>query len=86
VADGVEQPETWSLEFHHLPSRHVAVHWDSRPEHHEVERAVCMVAGHQWDPDPDSKEIHPVLVCRRCGKRRELSERLVDPSWVGRGL
>jgi hypothetical protein len=36
-----------------------------------------MLTGHRWQPDPDSKEIYPVVICRRCEKRRELSERLV---------
>jgi hypothetical protein len=78
VADGTERPETWTVEFRHLPSHHVQIHWDGRPEHPDVEEAVCMVVGHHWEPDPASKEIYPVLLCRRCGKRRELSERLVS--------
>jgi hypothetical protein len=77
VADGIERPETWTIEFHHVPSHHVQIHWDGRPKHPDVERAACMVVGHQWETDPASKEIYPVLLCQRCGKRRDLSARLV---------
>jgi hypothetical protein len=43
-----------------------------------MKRLVCMATGHRWKPDPDSKESYPVVLCQRCGKRRELSERLVS--------
>jgi len=46
-----------------------------------------MTTGHRWQPDPHSKEVYPVVICERCGKRRELSQQLVkgtDGSRLGR--
>jgi len=49
-----------------------------------MKRIVCMVVGHQWQPDPKSRETYPVLLCEQCGKRRELSERLVREPGIRR--
>ncbi len=78
VEVGIEHAQTWTVEFDHLPHPHLEVAWEGHPEHPLVARTVCTVVGHRWKPDPDSEEIYPVVLCRRCGKRRELSERLVS--------
>ena len=77
VQEGITHPETWSVTSSRMPYHHLDVVWDGHPQHPHSERTVCMVAGHDWEPDPDSKETYPVLLCRRCGKRRELAEVLV---------
>ena len=78
VQEGVKRPEQWIVTFSRIPYHHLDVAWEGHPEHPHLERTVCMAAGHDWEPDPDSKETYPVVLCRRCGKRRELAEVLVD--------
>ena len=78
VQEGIKHPELWSVTFSHVPYHHLDVAWDGHSEHPHLERTVCMVTGHDWETDPDSKEPVPVLLCKRCGKRRELTEVLVD--------
>ena len=76
----IPHPERWTVKFRRVPHHRVEVLWDGQPVHPHEERAVCMVEGHQWEPDPDSKETYPVLLCRRCGKRHKLDGREADPS------
>jgi hypothetical protein len=85
VQEDIEHPETWSVTFSHIPQHHLDVVWEGHPLHPHLEQTVCLVEGHDWEPDPDSKEIYPVVLCRRCGKRRELSEVLVDRLPGGHG-
>jgi hypothetical protein len=75
VEKGTEQPETWTVTLSHLPHHHLDVLWDGHPEHPHLERTVCMMTGHNWKPDPDSTATDLVILCQRCGRRRELSER-----------
>jgi hypothetical protein len=71
VEAGIAPPERWTVKFRRVPHDRVEVLWDGHPIHPLEEQAICMVEGHQWEPDPDSKEIYPVLLCQRCGRRRE---------------
>jgi hypothetical protein len=32
----------------------------------------CMATGHRWAQESDIERTNPVLVCRRCGRVREL--------------
>jgi hypothetical protein len=78
VQESIKHPELWSVTFSHIPYHHLEVAWEGHPKHPRLERTVCMVTGHDWETDPGSKATHPVILCTRCGKRRELTEVLVD--------
>jgi hypothetical protein len=45
-------------------------------------KIACMLTGHRWQPDPDSKETYPVFVCRRCTKHRDMSGRALKTTMV----
>jgi len=45
-------------------------------------KIACMLTGHRWEPDGDSKETYPVFVCRRCGKQKDMAGRAVNPTMV----
>lgn len=84
VQDGIKHPATWSVTVSHIPHQHLDVVWESHPEHPHLQRTVCMVEGHDWKPDPESKEIEPVLLCQRCGTRREFAvHQPPRPMWFG---
>ena len=44
-----------------------------------MKRLVCLLRGHAWEDDPDVHESYPVIRCERCGKHRELTEKLIAP-------
>jgi hypothetical protein len=84
VQEGIKHPEVWDVTFSRMPYHHVDVVWEGHPLHPRLERTVCLVKGHDWQPDPDSKETYPVVHCVRCGNRRELAEVLVDRDGLSR--
>jgi hypothetical protein len=44
-----------------------------------MNRFVCALLQHRWEPDPNSKETYPVLRCSRCGKTNAVAERSMLP-------
>jgi len=86
VQEGIKHPDLWSVTYRHIPYHHLDVAWDGHPAHPRMARAGCMMSGHDWWTDPDSMETVPVLLCRRCGKRRDLAEVLVTRYGLIRGL
>jgi hypothetical protein len=47
---------------------------------------LCVPLGHKWREAPEIVETYPVLRCKRCGKRRNMSDetRGFTP-WTARG-
>jgi hypothetical protein len=45
-------------------------------------KIACMLTGHSWQPDPDSKETYPVFACLRCAKQRNMAGRAADTTMV----
>jgi len=79
VQESLKHPELWSVTFSRIPYHRLDVVWDAHPAHPQLAQITCMVVtGHDWKTDPDSKETVPVLLCRRCGKRRRLAEVSVE--------
>jgi hypothetical protein len=59
----------------------VASSWNDR----FMNRFVCALLQHRWEPDPNSKEAYPVLRCSRCGKTNAVAETFDAPWSAGRG-
>jgi hypothetical protein len=78
VQDGIKRPEQWIVTFSRIPHHHLDVVWEGHPAYPHLERTVCMVTGHDWETDPDSVGPHPIILCMRCGKRRELTQVVVE--------
>jgi hypothetical protein len=82
VDEGIKHPELWSVTLSRIPHHHLDVAWDGHPENPHLAQTVCIVKDHDWEVDPDSHETNPVLLCRRCGARRELVEVSVGPDGI----